>query len=124
MISKDEFRKLCIDRYNALNEENDYKKGNRLESKLLDMEEKLILDNDGKKMLYELLLDEDDRVRFHAAAVLISIYTKECVTVFKEIQKNSKYLLSTDAKYALENYKEGNNYFENFLKENGKSKKK
>ena len=121
-ISKEDLRKLCIDRYDALHEEGDYKKGNRIENSIRKVAEILILEDDGVKMMYDLLFDEDDRVRYQIAGIISCLYPKECIKVFKEIQKHSKYLLSTDAKYAILAIKDNeNDYYLEYLKKHGKS---
>jgi hypothetical protein len=123
-ITKEELRKLCIDRYDALHVEDNYKKGNKLENAIRKEAEILILEEQGVKMMYDLLFDEDDRVRYQIAGIISCLYPKECIKVFKEIQKNSKYLLSTDAKYAILAIKEGeNDYYMDHLKKHGKYKR-
>lgn len=63
------------------------------------------------------LLDDDDyRVRYYCACTLISLFPDKCTKILKDTMKNGKYL-AVDAKYALLNHKEGNNYFYKFLKE-------
>ena len=123
-ISKEELRQLCIDRYNALHEEGDYKKGNKLENDIRKAAEVLILQESGIKLMHDLLFDEDDRVRYQMAGIMSCLYPKECIKVFKDIQKHSKYLLSTDAKYAILAIKEGeSDYYSEYLKKHGKDKR-
>ncbi len=107
-------RQMYIDRYIALYEEDDYKKGNRIEKNFTKLEEKLIVDPEERKKMATLLDDDDYRVRYYSACTLISLFPDKCTKILKDTMKNGKYL-AVDAKYALLNYKEGNNYFYNYL---------
>ncbi|MBE7076486.1 MAG: hypothetical protein E7374_01175 [Clostridiales bacterium] len=105
---------LYIQRYNALYNEDNHIKGNRLERQFTKIEEELIVSEEGVLALKKLLDDESEIVRCYVASTLISIYPKKCKEVLLKVQKGKTHLAS-DVKYILMNYEEGNNYFAKFL---------
>lgn len=110
-------RELYINRYNALYFENNYVKGNQLERKFTKIEETLIVSDEGVSLLKELLDDDSEIVRYYSSSTLISLFPKKCKQILKEIEKNGQTHLSSDVKYVIQNYEQGNNYFQKFLKE-------
>ena len=57
------FRQVCINRYNALYLENDYRKGNNLERRLVAQAQELIISQEGVRALLKMLQDENEIVR-------------------------------------------------------------
>ncbi len=107
-------RQLYIQRYEALYNEDNHVKGNRLERQFTKIEEELIVSKEGVLALRTLLDDESEVVRCYAASTLISLFPKKCKEVLHKIEKGNTYLAS-DVKYIIMNYEEGNNYFQKFL---------
>ena len=112
-----EFRDICIRRYNALYLENDYKKGNSLEEKLIEQAKELIVSDKGVECLFSLLYDENEIVRYYSASIIFSLYPREAKKTLKDIEKKGKTHLASNVKYVIQNYEQGNNYFQKFLKE-------
>ena len=109
------FRNICINRYNALHIENNYQKGNRLENKLIEQGQELIVLQEGIEALFKMLKDENEIVRYYSASIIFSLYPKEAQKTLKDIEKKGKTHLSSNVKYVIKNYEEGNNYFQKFL---------
>ena len=109
------FRKICINRYNALYLENNFQKGNRLETKLIEQGQKLIVLREGIESLLKLLKDENEIVRYYSASIIFSLYPNEAKKTLKEIEKNGSTHLASNVKYVIKNYEDGNNYFQKFL---------
>ena len=112
------FRNVCINRYNALYLENNYQKGNRLESKLIVQGQELIVLQEGVQALFKMLKDENEIVRYYSASIIFSLYPHESKKALKDIEKNGKTHLASNVKYVIKNYEEGNNYFQKFLSNN------
>lgn len=111
------FRNICINRYNALYLEDNYQKGNRLETKLITQGQELIVLQEGVDALFKMLTDENEIVRYYSASIIFSLYPNEAKKTLKEIEKKGKTHLASNAKYVIRNYEEGNNYFQKFLAE-------
>lgn len=114
-----ELRKYYVESYNALHIEHDHQKSNRLVKKYIALEQKLVLTPEGINAMSLLLDDEDDIVRYYSASALISLFPKKCIKILKDIEKKDIFV-SYLVKYILLNYKDGNNYIQNFLSENRK----
>ena len=112
------FRQVCINRYNALYLENDYRKGNNLERRLVAQAQELIISQEGVRALLKMLQDENEIVRYYSASIIFSLYPNEAQNTLKNIEKTGKTHLASNVKYVIKNYEEGNNYFEKFLAEN------
>ena len=112
------FRQVCINRYNALYLENDYRKGNNLERRLVSQAQELIISQEGVRALLKMLQDENEIVRYYSASIIFSLYPNEAQNTLKNIEKTGKTHLASNVKYVIKNYEEGNNYFEKFLAEN------
>ena len=115
----EKFRSVCINRYNALYIEDNYQKGNRLESRLIEQGQELIVLQEGIDALFKLLKDENEIVRYYSASIIFSLYPQEAKKTLKEIEKKGKTHLASNVKYVIKNYEEGNNYFEKFLSNRG-----
>ena len=115
----EKFRSVCINRYNALYLEDNYQKGNRLESRLIEQGQELIVLQEGIDALFKLLKDENEIVRYYSASIIFSLYPQEAKKTLKEIEKKGKTHLASNVKYVIKNYEEGNNYFEKFLSNRG-----
>lgn len=109
------FRNVCINRYNALYLEDNHQKGNRLETKLIAQGQELIVLQEGVEALFKLLKDENEIVRYYSASIVFSLYPNEAKKTLKEIEKKGKTHLASNVKYVIKNYEEGNNYFQKFL---------
>lgn len=109
------FRNVCINRYNALYIEDNYQKGNRLESKLISLGQELIVLQEGVDALFKMLNDENEIVRYYSASIVFSLYPNEAKKTLKEIEKKGKTHLVSNVKYVIKNFEEGNNYFQKFL---------
>ena len=109
------FKKICTERYNALYLEDNYKKGNRLETKLIAQGQELIVSQEGVGELFKMLTDENEIVRYYSASIIFSLYPNESKRTLIEIEKNGKTHLASNVKYVIKNYEEGNNYFQKFL---------
>lgn len=112
------FRQVCINRYNALYLENNYRKGNNLERRLVSQAQELIISQEGVRALLKMLQDENEIVRYYSASIIFSLYPNEVQNTLKNIEKTGKTHLASNVKYVIKNYEEGNNYFEKFLAEN------
>ena len=112
-----DFRDVCIKRYNALYLENDYKKGNRLEGKIIQQAQELIISEQGINAILALLNDENEIVRYYSASIVFSLYPREAKKTLKEIEKHGQTHLASNVKYVIQNYEQGNNFFQKFLKE-------
>lgn len=113
----DNLRDLYISSYEELFKNNDYKKSNKLVKQYVQIEKKLVLSNDGIRLMSTLLDDESEIVRYYASAALISIFSQKCINNLKEIEKGDTFL-SMQVKYVLANYFQNNNYIQKFLAEN------
>ena len=80
------FRNVCINRYNALYLEDNYQKGNRLETKLIAQGKELIVLQEGVKALFKMLKDENEIVRYYSASIVFSLYPDEAKKTLKEIK--------------------------------------
>ena len=109
------FKKTCINRYNALYLEDNYQKGNRLENKLITQAQELIVFQEGVEALFKMLQDENEIVRYYSASIVFSLYPNEAKKALKEIEKKGKTHLASNVKYVIKNYEERNNYFQKFL---------
>ncbi len=114
----EKFRNVCINRYNALYLEDNYQKGNRLETKLITLGQELIVLQEGVDALFKMLKDENEIVRYYSASIVYSLYPNEAEKTLKAIEKKGKTHLASNVKYVIKNYEEGNNYFEKFLSNN------
>ena len=70
-------RQLYIQRYEALYNEDNHVKGNRLERQFTKIEEELIVFKEGVLALRTLLDDESEVVRCYAASTLISLFLQK-----------------------------------------------
>ena len=80
------FRQICINRYNALYLEDNYQKGNRLETKLVAQGQELIVLQEGVDALFKMLKDENEIVRYYSASIIFSLYPNEAKKTLKEIE--------------------------------------
>ena len=109
------FRNVCINRYNALYLEDNPQKGNRLETKLITLGQELIVLQEGVDALFKMLKDENEIVRYYSASIVFSLYPNEAKKTLITIEKKGKTHLASNVKYVIKNYEEGNNYFQKFL---------
>ena len=109
------FRNVCINRYNALYLEYNPQKGNRLETKLITLGQELIVLQEGVDALFKMLKDENEIVRYYSASIVFSLYPNEAKKTLIAIEKKGKTHLASNVKYVIKNYEEGNNYFQKFL---------
>lgn len=109
------FKNVCINKYNALYLEDNYRKGNRLETKLIQQGQDLIVSQEGVEALFNLLKDDNEIIRYYSASIIFSLYPNEAKKTLKEIEKKGKTYLASNVKYVIKNYEEGNNYFQKFL---------
>ena len=84
------FRQVCINRYNALYLENDYRKGNNLERRLVAQAQELIISQEGVRALLKMLQDENEIVRYYSASIIFSLYPNEAQNTLKNIEKTEK----------------------------------